>query len=119
MREMNVSRHLDGEIASYIGKWYFEKKVGGELDFRVKATRDAIVEMNIHGIHFDGEHIEIKLGRPGHLIGRRGENINALTVALRKEFEFKELRIVEDRVVDRLFDFQLAYLTCDDSDCLY
>jgi predicted RNA-binding protein YlqC (UPF0109 family) len=117
MREMNVSRHLDGAIASFIGQWYFYKKVGGSLDTRVKETRDEIVLLDIHGIHFDGEHIEIKLGRPGHLIGRRGENINALTVALRKEFEFKELRIVEERVVGRLFDFQLAYLTCDDSDC--
>ena len=114
MREMTVGRHLDGDIASFIGKWYFGKMVSdGTEENRVVETRKEIELLDVHGIHFDGEDIEIKLGRPGYLIGRRGENIAALEKALRKEFEFKVLRVVEERVVLRLFDFQLPYLTCD------
>jgi len=118
MREMTVGRHLDGDIASFIGKWYFVKMVGDgtEQNRVVVETRKVVELLDVHGIHFDGEDIEIKLSRPGCLIGRRGENIAALEKALRKEFEFKVLRVVEERVVLRLFDFQLPYLTCDNSE---
>ena len=117
MREMTVGRHLDGDIASFIGEWYFGKMVSdGTVQNRVVDTRKEVELLDVHGIHFDGEDIEIKLGRPGRLIWRRGENIAALELALRKEFEFKTLRILDEQIVSRLFDFQIPYLVCDDSD---
>lgn len=109
----NISMHLDRDIASAIGKYFYEViaagkepfAIRGEMFQRCKDTQKLVDSFKIVGIHFNGSDILITTSRPGLLIGRKGERINKLAEALHKEFTFNKVLIIEDQVISRLNDF--------------
>lgn len=89
------------EIARYISDYYVEKN---KLDCDM-----AIKEINMLGIthiKFQYKNIYITLMRPGLLIGRRGINIDNLTVFLSNKLHTKiNVKIIEDKVLPHLIPF--------------
>jgi hypothetical protein len=107
MREMVVGKGLDQDIARVVGRYYFEKQNGSRtLEYRKNAAMREIAAMKIHSIHFDGSDIVIALESAGQLIGVGGSDVRALEKALREEFEFKLLKVVDDYLERYLFSFK-------------
>jgi len=80
------------EAARNIGAFYLQKNHG---DF--KAAELEILKLQISSISVDDKlpnsvSIAITTGRPGLLIGKRGENIDALT-----KFLGTQVKVIEDR----------------------
>lgn len=80
------------EVASRIGAFYLQKNNG---DF--KATEAEILKLQISNISVDDKlprsvSIAITTARPGLLIGKRGQNIDALS-----KFLGTEVKVIEDR----------------------
>ena len=109
------SKYLDRDIATSIGKFFFDKSVNEKLkkeDFtldtlkeRCDLTTMTIDSLKIVNIHFDDKDICITTSRPGLLIGRKGIQIGELKDYLKKEYTFDNLRIIEDRVIRSLYDY--------------
>lgn len=80
------------EVASRIGAFYLQKNNG---DF--KATEAEILKLQISNISIDDRlphsvSIAITTARPGILIGKRGQNIDALS-----RFLGTEVKVIEDQ----------------------
>jgi len=111
--QMTEGMFLDRDIASAIGKHFYGVITGDKEPFadkaemiqRCKDTKVLVDSFKILNIHFDGKDICITTSRPGILIGRKGERLNKLVEALRKEFTFEKINIIEDQVVSSLDDF--------------
>lgn len=54
-----------------------------------------------------GEKIIVSTNKPGLVIGKRGENINAMTVDLKKQFKLENPHIEIDEIMKPEFDAQL------------
>jgi len=92
-------------IASILGNFYIQKQgKDGFTKAGYKRANEDILSLGITDIKIFGNKITITLTRPGLLIGRRGENIDAL-----KEYFTKELKkpiqiyIIENRVLGWLY----------------
>lgn len=100
---------MEKDIARAIGYFYYEKENQNE-DNAIKAIND----IQIQNIEYNDGTLCITLGRPGIFIGKRGENIMAITNYLRKEFDsFKEIKLREDSVICHLYDFDMRYMDDD------
>jgi predicted metal-dependent RNase len=114
-KESQEDKQKKMAIAGHIGDFYFGLiKISIPGDFkaetiaRVKAARANLEKVKITNIEFDGEDIVITTARPGILIGKRGENLDALTKYLHEVTSFKNLQIKEDRIQDYLYMFEDA-----------
>jgi ribosomal protein S3 len=87
------------DIISQIGKFFLERNLKNsdrELHEIYLKTREEILELCITRIVFTSEQsIDICLGRPGLLIGKKGEQINALSEYLEK-YGINKIKIIED-----------------------
>ena len=89
------------EVISQIGKFFLErnlKKSDNETKFHqvYLQTREEIQDLCITRIIFTSDRsIDIYLGRPGLLIGKKGEQINELSEHLKK-YGINKIQIIED-----------------------
>jgi hypothetical protein len=104
---MEVSKETDHNIARFIGRYYFEKQNGRRtVEFQKNAAIMEIESMRIRSIHFDGCDIVISLGGFLRMAGFDGKGVRVLERELRKEFEFKLLKVVDDYLERYLFSFK-------------
>jgi ribosomal protein S3 len=76
----------DAELIGYeLSTFYLIKN---NHDYQ-KAAKE-VISLNITDIEVQGEEIHIYLNRPGLIIGRKGENIDALTKFLGKTVKIHE-----------------------------
>jgi len=89
------------EVISQIGKFFLErnlKKSDNETKLHqvYLQTREEIQDLCITRIIFTSDRsIDIYLGRPGLLIGKKGEQINELSEHLKK-YGINKIQIIED-----------------------
>ncbi len=89
------------EVISQIGKFFLErnlKKSDNETKIHqvYLQTREEIQDLCITRIIFTSDRsIDIYLGRPGLLIGKKGEQINELSEHLKK-YGINKIQIIED-----------------------
>lgn len=87
--------------------------------------REAIERLKIYELKMTGNVLWITLGRPGLLIGKRGENIDALLKYLQNDNDLKDMKIEkimlkESVDLNALFSYEALYKdysydpTCDD-----
>ena len=90
------------EVISQIGKFFLErnlKKSDNETKIHqvYLQTREEIQDLCITRIIFTSDQsIDIYLGRPGLLIGKKGEQIDALSEYLNKKYGINKIQIRED-----------------------
>ena len=97
-------RHRDRcqQVARLIGEFYLAQ----DNNSYVEASK-SIQMLGITKIDVMGNKITITLTRPGILIGRRGENIDALTAYLSRYLEDTiTINIIEERVTPCLFPYE-------------
>jgi len=83
-----------------IGYFYLLKAEGDYV-----LAHQSIEGLHIHRITYEGSELGISLGRPGVLIGQRGENIEKLGKALKEDLKDPNLhiRFNEDNLNDFLY----------------
>ncbi|HQM07568.1 MAG TPA: KH domain-containing protein [Bacilli bacterium] len=92
------------EVISQIGKFFLErnlKKSDNETKLHqvYLQTREEIQDLCITRIIFTSDQsIDIYLGRPGLLIGKKGEQIDALSEYLNKKYGINKIQIREDNL---------------------
>lgn len=96
---------LRQQIAQQIAEFYLDTNKCGDFQETYKKAIEEITALRISSIDFKRGDIVITLMRPGLLIGRHGENINALEKFLRKKITFKEIKIKEERILGALFPY--------------
>jgi hypothetical protein len=102
------------QVASEIGYFYYNMETGTEHEKVVKAT-EAIKFLEIEDIEYDDGIVTISLQRPGLIIGKKGENIDALLEYLKRSvpmeyggsvpLKIEKIKIVETKEITGLFDF--------------
>jgi len=90
-------------IAQCIGEYYLDKNNG---DY--KKTQEDIRILGITEINHKGDTIIITLQRCGILIGRRGENIDALQKFLATKTKYTKLNIQEDKIISWLIPYDYS-----------
>lgn len=95
------------KVARLIGQFYVQQNRNlKDINKIYKKANEDIIMLHITRIQVKGNIITITLTRPGLLIGRRGENIDALTNFLSKELKHKiTLNIIEDMINGHLFPY--------------
>lgn len=121
-KEMDKAKDSDiRAIARSIGYYYYDKY----KDQNKQYIRHCVEMLQIHNISISSGFVNITLGRPGLLIGKRGENINALLEYMQSDKDLKHLNIstinlIESRNIDCLFAYEAMYAdysydpACDD-----
>lgn len=110
-------------IARSIG-YFYQNKYSEQNHHYI---RECIEMLKIHGLEMKGNILWITLGRPGLLIGKRGENIDALLKYLQNDSDLKNLKIEnimlkESVDLNALFSYEALYADysydprCDDFD---
>lgn len=96
-------------VAKKIGEFFLQKN---NNDY--ERTADEITNLHITKLEDDGDKIRITLGRPGMLIGKRGEQVDKLISYLGRK-----LHIIEDP--DGLVDHIIPRepLPCEEYDNMY
>ena len=104
------------DLARKISFFYLEKfEKGGEAEDTVHAANAAIDRLGITKLEVKGNRYVITLIRPGILIGRRGETIDALKKYLQENLNPKaSIHIYEDKVISYL-QAQVPYEYQDDN----
>lgn len=74
------------EISASIGQFYLQKNSGDYVK-----TREEIEQLRIKEIEMLGDRLNIKLSRPGLLIGPKGKNINELSEFLKLNIHIQEV----------------------------
>jgi ribosomal protein S3 len=98
------------DFARFIGEFYLDKNKG---DY--KKTNEEIADLRITKIDYNFRTLSITIGRPGLIIGRRGENIDKLKEYLSKQIIGSfELKIIEDMIIPCLYP--CAYYDIFDED---
>lgn len=90
-----------------IGFFFYAKAVGDLVAKTNQATKE-VMDLGITGVSLDGSVAVIKLLRPGLLIGRKGETIDALRKYLQNSQGITDIRIEEDRTMPNLYAFQVG-----------
>lgn len=70
--------------------------------------------LKIHGLEMKGGVLWITLGRPGLLIGKRGENIDALLKYMQSDSDLKDMKIEKINIkeaidLNALFSYEVLY----------
>lgn len=102
---------MEKAIARTIGYFYYDKNLKNE-----DAAIREINSLGILRIDYDNRVVVLTLSRPGLFIGKKGQNIMALTKWLKEEFGesvIKEFKIKEDPIIDHLFDFDIRHIADD------
>lgn len=92
---------LEMEIAKLIGEFFLKESDGHYEKAELLAFRSHISDISVVGLN--PLKIQIVTGRPGMLIGHRGERIGRMTGFLKQEFPSIEILTKEDRQC--LYDF--------------
>lgn len=99
----NKKRAILQNIAAEIGYYYLDKNY--DVTELYPKTRAEISTLGITQIEFKKGNIIITLTRPGLLIGRNGDNINALEKFLRLRIKYKKLLVEEDQIISWLYPY--------------
>ena len=91
------------EIARLIGEYYLGKNAGN-----YKNTEEEIRSLSITQIKNTGNTIIITLQRPGLLIGRRGDNIEALQKFMLYKTNYSKINIEEDKIISWLVPYDYS-----------
>jgi ribosomal protein S3 len=95
-------KYENRDFARMIGEFYLIKNRG---DY--KKTSEEIATIQITGVDYNCRVLRIVTGRPGLIIGRRGENIDKLKEYVLKQIgEIFELKIIEDKVIPYLYPYE-------------
>lgn len=99
------------EIAAHIGFYYYEKAVGNSEAERINAASRSVHMLDIFAISCEENNVVIYLSQPGILIGKGGENINALTEYIKKTCKFftGNIKIEEIKRPQALYCFRSEY----------
>lgn len=97
-------------IARSIGYFYQSKHSHQNQHY----IRECIEMLKIHGLEMKGNVLWITLGRPGLLIGKRGENIDALLKYMQNDSDLKDMKIEKINVnesidLSALFSYEALY----------
>lgn len=97
-------------IARSIGYFYQSKHSHQNQHY----IRECIEMLKIHGLEMKGDVLWITLGRPGLLIGKRGENIDALLKYMQGDSDLKDIRIEKINLkesidLNGLFSYEALY----------
>jgi predicted PilT family ATPase len=92
IRDGIVVKQFAREPAMKIGQFYLDKNNG---DYK-KTVEEEIPFLGITDVQEDAESITIFTSRPGKIIGRRGENIDALEKYLGKKIKVVETQNIMD-----------------------
>jgi ribosomal protein S3 len=100
-------------IAQLIGEYYLNRneKLSISKEDRYKQARADLIDVGITQINIKNKKIIITAQRVGLLIGRRGDNIEALKNFLLSKTKYIELDIKEDKTIDWLmpYDYSSEY----------
>jgi len=102
-------KYTNNDVARMIGEFYLDKNKG---DY--KKTNEEISELKITRIDYNFKTLNITTGRPGLIIGRRGENIDKLREYLSNLVGHFELKIIEDKVIPNLYPYESYDIFDDD-----
>ncbi len=91
------------EIAQLIGEYYLDKNL--EFEDNYLRAREELRALGITQIEFKKGDIIITLARPGLLIGRHGDNLNALEKFLGLKMKYKKLQVKEDSITCWLYPY--------------
>jgi hypothetical protein len=82
-------------------------------------TRKHLKDLFITDVRYKNKILTIRLGRPGILIGKRGETIDALKKHLEASLgEGLKIKIVENNIDEFLYSFELSQMTETDMEYL-
>jgi ribosomal protein S3 len=110
LKYLNRKEEIENRaIAQCIGEYYLGKNIG---DY--KKTQEDITILGITQVEHKQDTIIITLQRCGILIGRRGENIDALQKFLATKTKYTKLNIKEDKIISWLIpydysDYEMEY----------
>jgi len=110
LKYLNRKEEIENRaIAQWIGNYYLDKNYNN-----YKKTAEDIRILGITQIEHKKDTIIITLQRCGILIGRRGENIDALQKFLATKTKYTKLDIKEDKIISWLIpydysDYEMEY----------
>ena len=89
------------DLASCIGQFYLSKE-----KFDYQKASESVTALCISNLNIKGNEVIITLGRPGLLIGRKGENIDALGDYITQYYKRKiTIRVKEEQILQDLIPY--------------
>lgn len=98
-------------IVYLMQEFYLKKYPSTDREETYKKAREEMSMLGIMAINITRKKLIIRLQRPGILIGRHGENLDALTKFLHDHEENRTIYIEEERILNTLLPY---YYTDDD-----